>query len=270
MKNGSKCYLIYHDQSLKSFIVFLNSGGWAKCAWGPLWMCGGGLVGAKVGSVGLGSIGLAVAKRLLPFEIAKIMYCGRHEKPEGINSLKPKYHSIIKGHLYKCNLIYLAAEVSGEYVTFDRLLSESDVVIITCPLNDTTRNMFGSAQFASMKPNAVLINTSRGGLHFSFFYITLLNVISPKCEGLNNSLMLFVTGVVDQSALGHALKTGQITAAGLDVMTPEPLPVDHELTQLKNCGSQSFVYFSIDHTTIKSVNVLIKKNYFFFSIFRSS
>jgi glyoxylate/hydroxypyruvate reductase len=59
-------------------------------------MCGGGLVGAKVGIVGLGSIGLAVAKRLLPFEIAKIMYCGRHEKPEGMNSLKSKYHSIIK------------------------------------------------------------------------------------------------------------------------------------------------------------------------------
>jgi hypothetical protein len=154
--------------------------------------------------------------------------------------------------------------VSGEYVTFDRLLSESDVVIITCPLNDTTRNMFGPAQFASMKPNAVLINTSRGGLHFSFFYITLLNVISPKCKGLNNSLMLYVTGVVDQSALVHALKTGQITAAGLDVMTPEPLPVDHELTQLKNCGSQSFVYFSIDHTTIKSVNVFIKKLFLLF------
>lgn len=68
---------------------------------------------------------------------------------------------------------------------------------------------------------------------------------------------------MDQSALVHALKTGQITAAGLDVMTPEPLPVDHELTQLKNCGSQSFVYFFIDHTTIKSVLI---KNYFFFSI----
>jgi lactate dehydrogenase-like 2-hydroxyacid dehydrogenase len=64
----------------------VNSGGWAKSAWGPLWMCGGGLVGAKVGIVGLGSIGLAVAKRLLPFDIAKIMYCGRQEKPEGMNS----------------------------------------------------------------------------------------------------------------------------------------------------------------------------------------
>lgn len=46
-------------------------------------MCGGGLVGAKVGIVGLGNIGLAVAKRLLPFEIEKIIYCGRQPKPEG-------------------------------------------------------------------------------------------------------------------------------------------------------------------------------------------
>lgn len=158
----------------------IANGGWAKCSWGPLWMCGSGLVGANVGIVGLGSIGLAVAKRLLPFEVAKIIYCGRHEKPEA------------------------AAQVLGEYVTFDQLLQESDVVIITCPLNDTTRNMFGPTQFALMKPNAVLINTSRGG-------------------------------VVDQDALVNALKTGQIAAAGLDVMTPEPLPADHELTKLKNC-----------------------------------
>jgi len=58
-------------------------------------MCGGGLVGAKVGIVGLGSIGLAVAKRLLPFDIAKIMYCGRHEKPEGMK-LSFSMHSTIK------------------------------------------------------------------------------------------------------------------------------------------------------------------------------
>ena len=47
-------------------------------------------------------------------------------------------------------------------------------------------------------------------------------------------------GIVDQEALVTALKTGQIAAAGLDVMTPEPLPVDHELTKLKNCGKFFF------------------------------
>lgn len=73
--------------------VFINStlspgsGGWGKCAWSPMWMCGNGLVGAKVGIVGLGSIGLAVAKRLVPFEIDKILYCGRNVKPEGLLTL---------------------------------------------------------------------------------------------------------------------------------------------------------------------------------------
>ena len=46
----------------------------------------------------------------------------------------------------------------------------------------------------------------------------------------------YPAGVVDQTALITALKTGQIAAAGLDVMEPEPLPFDHELTQLSNCG----------------------------------
>ena len=50
-------------------------------------MCGNGLIGAKVGIVGLGSIGLAVAKRLLPFDVSKIVYCGRNVKPEGMNRL---------------------------------------------------------------------------------------------------------------------------------------------------------------------------------------
>jgi hypothetical protein len=79
----------------------------------------------------------------------------------------------------------------------------------------------------------------------------------------NSYVFVRLTGVVDQSALVHALKTGQITAAGLDVMTPEPLPVDHELTQLKNCGSQSFVYYSIDNTTTKYLNVSINFLFFF-------
>jgi len=60
------------------------SGGWG--AWSPLWMCGSGLIGAKVGIIGLGRIGLAVAKRLLPFEVAKIMYTGSGAKPEGIHN----------------------------------------------------------------------------------------------------------------------------------------------------------------------------------------
>lgn len=123
-------------------------------------MCGSGLIGAKVGIVGLGSIGLAVAKRLLAFDVAKILYCGRNVKPEGFPSFLDILIELIADRIISCSL---AAQVSGEFVPFEQLLRESDVVIITCPLNDSTRNLFGAAQFAMMKSTAVLINTSRGG-----------------------------------------------------------------------------------------------------------
>jgi len=157
----------------------IANGGWAKCGWSPLWMCGSGLVGSNIGIVGLGRIGLAVAKRLKPFDISKILYTGKNAKVEG-------------------------SDIGAEFVSFDQLLRQSDIIIVTCSLNEETRNLFDSAAFAAMKSNAILINTGRGG-------------------------------IVDQEALATALKTGQIAAAGLDVMTPEPLPVDHELTKLKNC-----------------------------------
>lgn len=52
--------------------------------------------------------------------------------------------------------------------------------------------------------------------------------------------------MINQEALIKALKTNQIRAAGLDVMTPEPLPPDHELTTLPNCSKSH-------HTAILSV-----------------
>ena len=56
----------------------------------------------------------------------------------------------------------------------DQLLKESDFVIVTCPLNDSTRNLFGPAQFAAMKPSAVFVNISRGGiilfLNYKFYF----------------------------------------------------------------------------------------------------
>ena len=154
------------------------SGGWG-ISWNPLWMCGSGLIGANVGIVGLGSIGLAVAKRLLPFDVAKILYCGRNIKPEGKTwNWKFAIHyycespNIVRKYL-KHNLFFLwiAVEVSGKHVPFEQLLRESDVVIVTCPLNDTTKNLFGPAQFAMMKSSAVLINTSRGGCLYIFLHL---------------------------------------------------------------------------------------------------
>lgn len=90
-------------------------------------------------------------------------------------------------------------------VSFDTLLRQSDFVFVACPLNNETRNMFDKNAFSKMKSNSVFVNVARGG-------------------------------IVVQDDLIDALRNGTIFSAGLDVMTPEPLPSDHILTTLDNCG----------------------------------
>jgi len=157
----------------------LLNGGWGKCAWSPLWMTGWGLSGSTVGVMGLGRIGQGVVKRLQGFGVKSFIYHGTGPKKEG-------------------------DDLGAKFVSFDDLLSQSDFIIITCALTDSTREIFNDAAFTKMKNSAIIVNTSRGG-------------------------------VIKQDALITALKSGQIKAAGLDVMTPEPLPTDHELTKLPNC-----------------------------------
>ena len=95
-------------------------------------------------------------------------------------------------------------ELGAKHVELEELLAQSDFVSVHADLNPQTRGMFTTKQFQQMKRNAVFINTVRGPL-------------------------------VDQKALAEALRNGTIFAAGLDVTDPEPLPMDHELFQLKNC-----------------------------------
>ena len=97
----------------------------------------------------------------------------------------------------------LFKEAGVESVDLDTLLAESDYVSLHAALNDKTRGMMGVAQFAKMKPTAVLVNTGRGGL-------------------------------VDENALYKALKEGQISSAGLDVTDVEPVPADHPFRELDN------------------------------------
>lgn len=87
----------------------------------------------------------------------------------------------------------------------EELLKESDVIVVACPLTDKTFRMFNDEAFAKMKRTAVFVNVGRGD-------------------------------VVDQPALERALENNTIFAAGLDVMTPEPLPSDHKLLTLPNCS----------------------------------
>ena len=87
-----------------------------------------------------------------------------------------------------------ASVVDGDRVAFDDVLAGADVISLHCPLNEETRDLFGSEQFRQMKKSAILINTARGGL-------------------------------VDSAALVDALRNGDIAAAAIDVLPKEP-PVD--------------------------------------------
>jgi phosphoglycerate dehydrogenase-like enzyme len=96
-----------------------------------------------------------------------------------------------------------AAAIGSRAVALDELLTAADVVSLHVRLNDATRNMMAAAQFARMKPGAILINTARGGL-------------------------------VDEDALVSALRSGQVSGAGLDVFAKEPLPTDHPFLTMEN------------------------------------
>lgn len=62
------------------------------------------------------------------------------------------------------------------------------------------------------------------------------------CYIISINIILISKEIVDQDALINALKDGKIFSAGLDVMTPEPLPTDSELLQLENCGKFAGVH----------------------------
>lgn len=90
-----------------------------------------------------------------------------------------------------------------EMVELDELYRTSDVVSIHLRLSPETEGMVGAAQFALMKPGAILLNTARGA-------------------------------IVQEPALLEALQTRRIAGAGLDVFTVEPLPPGHAFTKLPN------------------------------------
>lgn len=92
----------------------------------------------------------------------------------------------------------------AEYTTLEDLLARSDVVSLHCPLTPETKDLINAKTLAQMKPGAILLNTARGGL------------------------------VVDAD-LAAALNSGHLAAAGLDVVSREPMRDDNPLRTAKNC-----------------------------------
>lgn len=131
-----------------------------------------------IGIIGLGRIGSRVGRICAAGIGANVVYCDVVEKGPLDFAAKP--------------------------VRFSELLAVADVVTLHVPLDDSTRQMLGAAQFAIMKQGARLVNTARGE-------------------------------VVHTGALAAALASGRLNGAALDVTDPEPLPTDHALFSMTNC-----------------------------------
>ena len=135
------------------------------------------LDGLTFGIVGFGVIGQAVAQAALAFGLSVVTASRTRPAslPEGV-----------------------------EWVTQEELFRRSDVVSLHCPLTPQTEKLIGERTLSWMKPTALLINTSRGGL-------------------------------VDEAALARALKEGRLAGAGVDVLSTEPPEPDNPLLHANNC-----------------------------------
>ena len=111
-----------------------------------------------------------------------------------------------------------------QFVSLDRLLSESDVVSLHCPLVPDTKELINAARLAQMKPSAFLINTARGAL-------------------------------IHEPDLAAALNTERIAGAGLDVLSVEPPLASNPLLSARNCVMTPHIAWATRNARLRLLEV---------------
>ncbi|MEA3198146.1 MAG: hypothetical protein QOF32_2198 [Gammaproteobacteria bacterium] len=157
--------------------------------------------GHTIGLIGMGRIARSVVARLQGWDVrilAHDPYVAQSAAPQGVTM-----------------------------VDMPTLLSQSDLISIHVTLTDHTRHMIGAEELRQMKPNAYLINTSRGG-------------------------------AIDERALITALRSGQLGGAALDVFEHEPLPADSPLRTLDNVRVISHIVGQVNEMHASFVNAALE------------
>lgn len=154
------------------------------------------LAGKTLGIVGFGNIGKAVAKIANAFEMRVIAFNRSEKQADGV-----------------------------EFVSFDTLLRESDIVSVHCPLNSESQDMFDKNAFAKMKKGALFVNTARGGV------------------------------MVEQD-LFDALQSEHLGGAAIDTLRVEPMEEDCILMGAKNCIMTPHIAWAPVETRVRLMNIV--------------
>lgn len=163
------------------------------------------ICGRTVGIIGLGKIGMVVARLFQAFG-AKVIAYNRSEKEE-------------------------AKALGVEYKSLEEVLSESDIVSLNLPLNDSTRGFISADKIALMKKDAVFINCARGP-------------------------------IVDNAALARALNEDRLGFACVDVFDMEPpIPADYPLLSAKNTLLTPHQAFISEESMIRRAKIVFDNVY---------
>ncbi len=158
-------------------LALMQSGEWG--GWAPTTLMGGRIAGRRLGILGLGRIGQAVARRAAAFGMDIHYHNRRRLRPETEDELGATY-----------------------WESLDQMVARMDVLSINCPHTPSTFHLMNARRLKLMKPEAVIVNTSRGE-------------------------------VIDENALTRMLRAGEIAGAGLDVYE-HGAEVNPRLRDLKN------------------------------------
>lgn len=189
--------ILEHFNNTSNYNKFVHDGLWKRSkTFSPFVYPLTELAGKTLGIVGFGNIGRAVARIANAFEMRVLAY-NRSEK----------------------------TDENTEFVSFDRLLEESDIVSVHCPLNDDSENMFDKTAFNKMKRNALFVNTARGG-------------------------------VMSEQDLFDALKNNKIGGAAIDTLRVEPMEENCILMDAPNCIMTPHIAWAPVETRERLMNIV--------------
>lgn len=189
--------ILEHFNNTAKYNEYVQDGRWKRSkTFSPFVYPLSELAGKALGIVGFGNIGKGVAKIANAFEMRVIAFNRSEKQADGV-----------------------------EFVSFDTLLRESDIVSVHCPLNSESQDMFDKNAFAKMKKGALFVNTARGGV------------------------------MVEQD-LFDALQSEHLGGAAIDTLRVEPMEEDCILMGAKNCIMTPHIAWAPVETRVRLMNIV--------------